>query len=238
MTPLKVTAHMAEPIIYYEDSMHLDGILSWGWWRKECQAGREDEYDDPAHIDWPDDPDLPLARWHAPPSGGCYARLLDSGRLWGWRASDIIIPDGVKRGSVAARRMVDVDDMVRHTDAARLKTSSGKLKPKDKTYPTIFAHGYQWYAVGDPDGVHEYLREVTHIGKLTGHGQGRVKRWQVDEIDEDRSIVHGGRLMRTMPESFCEADRATVRDTIRPLYWHPSRQVERCYPSGTEVADA
>jgi len=235
--PIKVTARFAEPVITYDDGIHLDGLIAYGRLREREREGLNGDLPDPDHCDWPIDFDLPLATWEAPLSGKCHARLLnDSGKLWGWRASDIVWPDQVVEGSVALRKMTDVDQMVRHTDEGRLKQSTGILKNKDKKYPTKQAREACWYAVGDPDRVRTLLREVMHVGKLHGHGQGRVQGWEIEEIDEDWSVTKDGRLMRRMPASWCEGDGGVRRGTIRPPYWHPSRQCQ-CIERGQEAPD-
>lgn len=237
MTPLKITAKMAEPIIDYGDGIHLDGLLAYGRFRERERESLNDDLPDPNHCDWPIDFDLPLARWHVPLAGQCHARLLEDGRLWGWRASDAVWPDDTIEGSVALRKMTDQDQMVRHTDASKLSVSTGTLKNKDKRYPTRLAHNLVWYAVGQLDRVRALLKEVTHIGKLHGHGQGRVQQWSVEEVGEDWSLLRDGALMRRLPASVGGADRPPIRGTIRAPYWHKSRQCD-CYPTGTEVIDA
>jgi len=233
MTPLKVTAHIAEPIIDYGDGMHLDGLLAYAKFRQRQRAG--EEFPDPNHVDWPTDFDLPLSRWQAPLAGECHARLLDSnGKLWGWHASDIQWPDYAIEGSVALRKMTDQDQMVRGTDAGSLKSSTGLLKNRDKTYPTRQARRVWWWAYGDASRVRALLKEVTHVGKLHGHGQGRVQSWEVEEAAVDRSLIDKSTLMRRMPASAVEATRPPVRGTIRAPYWHTSRQCDT-YPAGTEV---
>jgi len=236
MTPLKVTAQMAEPVIDYGDGIHLDGLLAFGRLREREREGLNDDLPDPDHVDWPIDFDLPLARWRLPLAGRCHARLLNDEELWGWRASDVVWPDETVEGSVALRKMTDQDQMVRHTDAGKLSVSTGTLKSKDKRYPTRQAHELVWYAVGDTARVKILLREVTHIGKLHGHGQGRVQQWSVEEVGEDWSLLRDGVLMRRLPASAGESSHPPVRGTIRAPYWHKSRNCE-CYPTGAEVSD-
>lgn len=238
-TPIEVTAHLAEPLVWYGDGLHLDGLLGAATFKEMQAAGEADGLDDPAHMDWPHDFELPLDRWHADLSGSCHARLLDGGKLWGWRASDAH-PDGPSvESSHALRRMIAVGDFVEHTDAARYQRSSGTLKPKDKTYPTLMVPRLRWWADSiDADRVESLLdRHITHLGKLRHHGMGKVLRWEVREVDEHRALVHDGVTTRHLPASRVESASATTRQAIRPPYWHPSRRVEHCYPSGTEVDD-
>lgn len=238
MTPIEVTAHLAEPLVWYGDGLHLDGLLGAAVAQEYEEAG--DPLPPPDHSDWPDDIDLPLARWTAPLSGSCHARLLDeSGELWGWSATDAH-PDGPKvESSHALRRMIDVGDFVEHTDAARYKRSSGTLKPKDKTYPTLMVPRLRWRAEAtDVERAADLLdRYISHLGKLRHHGMGRVQRWEVTEVDRF-SLVADGATTRHLPASIVTTDQRPTRGAIRPPYWHPSRSVDNCHLSGTEVTDA
>lgn len=236
MTPIRVEAKLAEPVVWYGDGMHLDGLLAWCYVRQLERAGQKPPH--PAHVEWPEDFKLPLAKWHAPLGGECDARLLDDdGRIWGWRASDIQWPADYIESGYSVRHMRDVDDFVRHTQATgNHNPSTGPLKPKDKTYPTRFAEAVRWYAVGAPEAVRDLLGELTHIGKLANLGLGRVREWTVEPVDEDHSIVSRGRLMRRMPASACESPEPPRRLSIRPPYWHDTRRVDG-YPVHTEVDD-
>jgi len=235
MTPVRVTAHMAEPVVCYGDGRHLDGLLAWCLFRRESRRGRE--FGDPSQMDWPEDLDLPLATWTAPFDSQGHPNLLDEqGQIWGWCASDARWGDYIE-SSYALRKMPDADDFVRHTDSGTYKYTTGVLKPKDKTYPVRFIHEIDWYALGDRGAIEGLLREMTHLGKLSGLGMGRIQSWTVERFDDDRSVVHDGTLMRRVPASWADADRAPSRGTVRPPYWHPSRELEACYPSGTEVDD-
>jgi len=236
MTPFRAIARLAEPVVTYDDGLHFDGLLAWCCYAERCEQGYGDQLNDPDLTDWPVDFDVPLDRWRAPLVGECHARLLDdSGRLWGWCGSDVFWPDGYVEGSVALRKMTDVDQLVRGTDADRYKQTTGVLKNKDKTYPTRQAREVCWYGVGDIGRVDALLsRYLTHLGKLHGHGQGRVQEWEVEAMDHDRSVTHESVLTRRMPASWCEASSRPRRGGVRPPYWHESRKV-KCYEPGTPI---
>lgn len=79
----------------------------------------------------------------------------------------------------------------------------------------------RWYAVGEQDGVRQFLSMVTNVGKKTDQGWGRVLRWQVEPWPEDWSIHGpGGRLMRAIPAPGGELTG------IRPPYWQRSNQAD------------
>lgn len=63
----------------------------------------------------------------------------------------------------------------------------------------LWAPVITWYGVGDVERVRELLRTVRAIGGGRKRGLGRVHRWVVEVINEDRSVVDDGRLRRAIP---------------------------------------
>lgn len=237
MTPLKVTAEMGAQIVYDGDPIHLDALLAGAVWNRMIGRGEAQPGETPDGDEWADDFDLPLDRWQAPLETSCSTRLLDDdAQLWGWRASDVVWPDEYRESTWSLRRMPSSGDFAEHTDADKWDDSTGILKPRDKTYPTRFATHLYWYAVGAPDEVRELLSWISHLGHLRKLGLGKVIEWAVEPIDEDRSVVHDGEVQRTIPASMVDSEAVPIRSTIRPPYWHPSREIGEAYRKGTEVA--
>lgn len=106
---------------------------------------------------------------------------------------------------------------------------SGKVmiqKGRYKAYnmPVQYRHALwvRWYATGDAEAVRALLSDVTHIGKKTAQGFGRVISWTVEPWPEQWWLYDGhGRLMRAIP------DPAGVLYGIRPSYWLARHQT-RC----------
>lgn len=238
MTPMRITAEMGAQVVYDGDPIHFDGLLAGAVWNRMIGQGEAQPGEAPEGDTVPDDFELPLARWTAPLVGECHPSLLDDdARLWGWKASDVVWPDEFRECTWALRRMPSSGDFAEHTDADKWDDSTGILKPRDKTYPTRFATHLHWYAVGDPGEVRDLLSWVSHIGHLRNEGMGKVIDWTVEPIDDDRSLIHEGQLRRTLPASKVDSPEPRIRGTIRPPYWHSSRELTETYRTGTEVAD-
>lgn len=235
---MQVVAHLSEPVVYAETGMHLDGILAAAAFADLDERTRRRM--PPLTSDWPPDIKLPLAKWIVP-GDGCDAhpnlssisRSMGGRRqergLWGWCASAAQF-EPLARGVVEVRKRPDVDAMIAYTDAKSVNISSGDLKAYDLSFPTVFAHQITWYALGDVKEVARLLRTyVLNIGKKRHHGNGAVMQWEVSEVEEDRSILWDGRLVRRLPlES--GADGRPGMGAIRPPYHHPSRLAESVEP--------
>lgn len=209
---MTVTAHMREPVIYYEDGMHLDGPLAYGAFR-EYQRGDNPQLP-PVTSEWAEDFDLPLERWSRPLPSGSEAdpRLLDDqGQVWGWCCSRVEA-EWLGRGKMEYRKRPDTQRMMRYSGAKTHHLGAGPLKAFDVAYPTIFARELRWVCKGDVEGVRRLLRLVTHLGKKSTTGMGAVADWAV-EACELRVI------MRRLPAE------GGMTGSIRAPYHHVSRRV-------------
>jgi len=107
----------------------------------------------------------------------------------------------------------------------------GKLiihKGRYKSYhmPTFYRHALSvsWYVVGDKPEIESLLAHITHIGKKTSQGNGRIIRWQVEACPHDWSIYGEGGLMRAIP------DEGGILYGIRPPYWLRENQIVAALP--------
>lgn len=227
MTPLRIRAVMREPVVYYGDGMHLDGIVAYGVY---CGLSRaQQDALPPIRGEWAVDMPLPLARWQCAPPPGCDPRLLDEdGQLWGWRAS-AVHGDWPLHDRHNVRKMPQTDAMATWAGDGSVNIAGGPHKASDIPYPARWARVLTWYAVGDLAGVYEALGRVRSVGKLANHGMGRVDSWQVEAVDNDGSIEVDGELARTMPSTYRPEVLPRLLG-IRPPYHHPSRQIEAVAP--------
>ena len=216
-TPLRITASLAEPFIYYGDGMHLDGLVALGFFR--AMPREEQEALPPISSDDPTDFPLPLDRW-------------EYGGAWGWKASAVHCT--VLRASVyEVRKKTAVAQMARYTSSPSVEISGGHFKSTNVPFPQAFAHTLTWYAVGDLLEVGRLLALVHGVGKLCKGGCGRVIRWAVEEWPEDWSLLRGGALTRRMPWGFAPGIRR--HGAIRTPYHHRSRVVDACEPVFSEL---
>lgn len=203
---------MAEPIIHYEDGMHIDGILSYGAYRDHVRQGLSDL--PPITDEWAIDFDLPLERWERPlpKCDEVDARLLtDDGLVWGWCGSRVEA-EWISRGKMEYRKKPDCGAMQRYTKAGAHHLGAGPFKAFDVAYPTLTAEKLRWCAIGDVERVRCLLSLVTHIGKKSTTGMGAVQAWSIEPCDS------------------CPIERRfSLEDgwpgAIRPPYHHMSRRV-------------
>ena len=87
-----------------------------------------------------------------------------------------------------------------------------------------------FYAVGDKQVIERLLSDnITHLGKKSSQGYGEVANWNVEVIEEDKSIFDGDKLMRIIPASEQGVYGAyTVAETavIPPAY---RKETQLCY---------
>ena len=218
--PLKVVARMGEPIVHYEDGLYLDGPLAYGAF---CLMPDRASLPPINAVDWPVDFDLPVAKWAvAAPEGDHDKRLLTvDGRAWGWCCSAAVV-DWQRRSTHMVRKHPAIEKMVQHSSSKSFHRGAGHMKAYNLPMPTCFAHEIKWFVLGDKDGVERLLTKVRHLGKKVNHGNGRVLSWAVEEIEQDKSIWDGDKLMRRMPASVCDK-RTHFTGSIRAPYFHHSR---------------
>lgn len=209
---MTVTARMREPVIFYEDGMHLDGPLAYAAFREYQRAGGLPL--PPIAGEWAEDFGLPLGRWTRPLPAGAQVdrRLLDAeGQVWGWMCSHVDA-EWLGRGKMEYRKRPDTQAMARLTKAKSHNLGAGPFKAFDVAYPSLFARELRWVCVGDVDVVRRLLKLVTHVGKKSTSGMGAVAEWIVEPCEqvfiERRMPAEGGML-----------------GAIRAPYHHVSRRV-------------
>jgi len=215
---LLVTARLSEPVVHFDDGMHLDGIVAWAAYRDLTEEQRWEL--PPINTAWAVDFPLPIARWSVeadiPP--GVDDRLRDeSGRVWGWMATRALAV-WRKRSVFEVRKRIAGEQMTRYTDAVSVNAGCGPAKAYDLKLPTSFAHEVRWFCIGDKDELLRLLQtHVLGIGKHCAKGQGRVMRWAVEPADVSAEWVMS---QRRMP---CRESEAQSIASIRPPYHHVSR---------------
>lgn len=83
------------------------------------------------------------------------------------------------------------------------------------------------YACGDFDVISDILGEVRFIGKKASLGWGKIKTINIEEIDEDYSMIKDGVLMRQLPDIDL-FKISNVGKVIMPLshpYWKTTRDI-------------
>lgn len=214
MNGMLVTAKMAEPVVYYDDGLHLDGILAWAAYLDLTEDERWGL--PPITDDWATDFDLPLQRWHVDVVA-MDARLRGDEGVWGWCATQVL-SGWLRRGSHEIRKKPAAEKMARHTASPSVNLGTGPGKAYNLIVPTAFAHELHWAAIGD---MKEALRllstHVQGVGKHCARGMGRVLHWSIRQVDVSTEDILKNRVMP------CSERQATCIRAIRPPYHHGSR---------------
>lgn len=110
----------------------------------------------------------------------------------------------------------------------RVATEKGKYKAYHMPIFYRSALWIEWFCVGDETAIRELLLTVTHIGKKSSQGWGRVSQWEIEAVGCDWSINREGRLMRGIPLTEARALAVEFRPMhsgIRPSYWDRTNQM-------------
>lgn len=243
--PVRVVAHMAEPIAYLGDLLHLDGPLHYATYHDLDERTRR-TIEPMETTAWPIDLALPLATWSVEAPAGVDDRLLKSRnglrragtdcppgterRLWGWCASAADEAAWQMRGVVEVRKKPELGRMARYTPDRTAQLSAGHLKAYDLALPTVTSLEVTWHALGEPDRIRYLLtRYIPALGKKRNLGNGTVQRWTVEACAEDRSLAApDGAPMRRLPHGAIAG--APGHGAIRPPYYHAGRAVESVEP--------
>jgi CRISPR type IV-associated protein Csf3 len=114
--------------------------------------------------------------------------------------------------------------MVRYTQDNSINLASGAVKAWSLKYPARWARELVWYVLGDERRILCLLEtHVTHLGKKSRHGNGRVLRWCVEPFEHDWSVRRGALLTRRVPATNNDTT-GLVRAGVRAPYHHHSRQ--------------
>lgn len=219
LEPLQITAFLRTPVVS-DDYLPLDGILLYQAHRE--QNGFLDftlpgEYTNFSGIT------LPLEiehggkpNWYYRASWAEWSVNAEGRDYWNKRFdntfADLIDFDG-KRGNVIVEK--------------------GTFKAYHQPIYYRSALYVRWYVLGDKSEIERLLFTVTHIGKKTVQGWGRVARWMFKRISNDYSVWKNGKLMRGIPPE--EAKEFSVNSKIglygiRPSYWKSNNQMPLALP--------
>lgn len=215
---LQVDCHLLTPAAI-SGYLCLDGILAWAVWQ---MALGEDGANVPTNNGVIYEIPLPLAR---------------VGSVWA--ASAALYPAGRAERATRYRRRWPGDPYTEEWAQLpkKLITFGFDFKDRDIPVPVTVTPLVRWYARGDKEAIAELLRMVTHLGKRHGAGTGRIGRWEITEINEDRSVWWNGRLMRPVPSEEVSPDHGRydrAYESYRPPYWHRGRYVECAVPPAAE----
>ena len=128
------------------------------------------------------------------------------------------------------------DDLVDFWPKRAAKVQIDGLHFKARDLPLVYRTCDQliFYVRGNQPEIERLLKEhITHVGKLRGHGWGRIARYEYELMEEDQSCWWGGHPTRPIPMN--GEDRPALRVShcgFRPPYWAPQNQT-MCWVPGS-----
>lgn len=216
-TPLKVTAHLVDGRFSSTDGIiMLDAILYHAWFIKHHPEVFDDAYEDRdiGNIGLPLR-QLPGNRWAA--SKGVYEQIEIRVEHYNKRP-DFFAGD---KYSYLGQNSGIIDDSQGVYRAYR----------NPQLIRTVRDGIITFWCVGHKDQVQSLLDLMIGVGKKTAMGFGVVRRWEVENCEDDYSTEHPVYgLMRPIEVETSERtyDVPIMQYAIRPPYWKP-KNFRLCY---------
>ena len=220
MQPFRLRCYLATPVALNHPWLHLDGVVAH---LVQMRLRGRDYYTLPTKVPRPASQDFTRHR---------YQHVL-------------LETDGLTHASISwfhPHKLVTVGYYKRFEDQGfpvhrkkRVESGSGHYRSWMLRWAVVPAEYVDFYGVGDLALLGELLADLTHLGNDTRVGWGKVARWELEPIQDDRSLVWQGVAMRPIPVRYLASWSEAVPLAWRPPYW-AAENVDLCAPPGAEVA--
>ena len=140
----------------------------------------------------------------------------------------------------------DADEYEKLTGNTLPKTArsaaTGPYKAHIENYELCAVEEVVFYCRGEMEAIGELLSGLKYLGKKSAHGLGKVSRITIREIEEDRSVVHDGKLMRPVPYDSPIRQKLSSRPAVRLMpmehpYWDRGREVYCMVPNARSESE-
>ncbi len=197
MDNLQTIAHMASPLVAYDDwSPSLDALLEYVLLDRLNLITPNPTKEDAER-------NLPLIFEQMP-----IARKMLNGE-WYWAVSS---PHYIENHQQTTRFRKRWDYQEHHLEwgkkRAKVSGSEGHFKAYDLPRYDREMQTIHWFCIGDRDRILELLQSVTHLGKKRSQGCGQVHKWEVLPFEHDWHLWRGDKLARPMPVNMIEPPQA------------------------------
>jgi len=197
MDNLQVIAHMASPLVAYDDwSPSLDALLEYVLLDRLNLITPN-----PTAADA--EKNLPLIFEQMP-----LARPEIKGE-WYWAVSS---PHYIENHQQTSRYRKRWDYQEHHLEwgkkRAKVSGSEGHFKAYDLPRYDREMQTIHWFCVGDANKISDLLQSITHLGKKRSQGCGQVHKWEVLPFEHDWHLWRGDKLARPMPVNMIEPPQA------------------------------
>jgi len=207
--PLRIVGEVVSPIST-TDFIYFDGILSYAVWH---DVMREEAYSIPESKE--DVFYIPLP-------------IKQSGNTEKFYHASVGFFDDKVEGLARWRKQVSIETN------KKIFVGRGIYRRYDTPIPYIYADKIYFYVNGDKREVQRLLDNyILSIGKKRTQGYGNIRKWTVESINEDMSIIDkDGNPMRPIPVSsdvkVNTRNAVTILIAYRPPYWH-YKNMTQCY---------
>jgi CRISPR type IV-associated protein Csf3 len=202
---LKVKFKLGSPVVMTFPWIFLDGVLAHLEFRRKLGDGYRLL---PSKRVVSTVPEIPLVKSH-----GVY------------HASASIFSEPAVRGLTTIYKRFS-SDMIGETGRGKISTGRGFFKSYNIRTPYISCDSVSFYVtlcdISKFAWFEEIISGLPGIGKETNIGFGKILSHSVEELEEDRALVSGGRAMRPIPISELRSYESCERITFRPPYWDRS----------------
>lgn len=197
MINLQIIAHMATPLVAYDD------------WSPSFDALIEYQLLDRLGLITPNptaadaEKNLPLIFEKMP-----IARKMLKGE-WYWAVSS---PHYIENHQQTSKFRKRWDYQEHHLDwgkkRAKVNGSEGHFKAYDLPRYDRETQSIHWFCVGDASKISELILNITHLGKKRSQGCGQVHKWEVLPFEHDWHLWRSDSLARPMPVNMIEPPQA------------------------------
>lgn len=223
---LRVRAWMSTPIVA-DQYLPLDGVLLYQW----CRMDMGVQASTLPGVSW-------LAALHGEEMrGGRMPIEIVHAKDWYYRASWAQWGPYVDDQDAWSKRL---DQSLAYlidfrTRRGKIDTSAGQYKGYRMSVYYRSTLWVEWYLAVEREWLESMLRMITHLGKKVVQGWGKVRKWEIEEMEEDKSIWNGDKLMRGVPVYHWPREKGLPKMMnygIRPPYWDKRNQMELVMPYG------
>ena len=183
--PLKITAHLATPPVFYE-GLPLDSLLSYSVVQNETGGIGLPESTQPYEIN------LPLATlWHCPETG-----------LPLWDATQFFpVGENTAQPALWHKRGYKPHLLKKKRNGTPHNARFREGRHKEYRMPLPLQSCLQWeaYCRGNKKAITENIKCIHSIGKKRTQGFGRIASWEINDTRDDYPYWHNGKMIKSFP---------------------------------------
>ena len=112
--------------------------------------------------------------------------------------------------------------LTRKQQKGRVKTNQGHFKDFMINLPLLVTNNLVFYCNGDEKELKRLLQHLTHVGKKTSIGGGRISKINITETEVDYSFFKDGAVMRPIPVDMkipIAEGMVFQKQPYKPPYW-------------------